>query len=198
MPSASGYLASSVMAANVAASLLEIERDRLLGSISHLERSVDELKVAIAEQGPDQDYRDAINENVVVIAKYKARVAALEEEIQRVKSGSTSLLSAVPVVDEDNMQQAITQLRQQMGLAPTCAPAFASQQQQGSTAATATAAAAAAAAAGQPSVEDMETDHSSAAVPSADPGASADRHGQSEPHEQQQRQQQGSADGVWL
>jgi hypothetical protein len=180
------------MAANAAASLLEIERDRLLGSISHLERSVDELKAAIAEEGPDQDYRDAINENVVVIAKYKARVAALEEEIQRVKSGSTSLLAAVPVVDEDNMQQAISHLRQQMGLAPPSALTPAAQQQQqqqqqGS-------AADAAAAADQQRVADMELDHPSAAAaaPSAGCGAA------SSIHTEQQQQQPEGRDGVWL
>lgn len=179
------------MAANVAASLLEIERDRLLGSISHLERSVDELKAAIAAEGPDQDYRDAINENVVVIAKYKARLAALEEEIQRVKSGSTSLLSAVPVVDEDNMQQAISQLRQQMGLAPSSAGDSASQQQQqGSTAA-----------ADQQRVSNMESDHSASATSAAACGAAAEASSGAE-QEQQQQQQPGQqaqeSSGVWL
>uniref|UniRef100_A0A383VKG6 Uncharacterized protein n=1 Tax=Tetradesmus obliquus TaxID=3088 RepID=A0A383VKG6_TETOB len=177
------------MAANVAASLLEIERDRLLGSISHLERSVDELKAAIAAEGPDQDYRDAINENVVVIAKYRARVAALEEEIQRVKSGSTSLLSAVPVVDEDNMQQAISQLRQQMGLAPSPAgdSAAQQQQQQGSTAA-----------ADQQRPADMELDHSASAASAAACGAAAEASRNAEQQQQQPGQQAQGSSGVWL
>jgi hypothetical protein len=177
------------MAASVAAALLEIERDRLLGSISHLERSVDELKAAIAEEGPDQDYRDAIDENVVVIAKYKARVAALEDEIQKVKSGSTALLSAVPVVDEDNMQQAIQQLRQQMGRATPSGQATAEQQQQQDTAA-----------AGQHSPSSMEVDTaSSAAATGTALSAGADSSSQaSRQQQQQQQQQQQGGDGVWL
>jgi hypothetical protein len=181
------------MAANVAASLLEIERDRLLGSILHLERSVDELKAAIAEEGPDQNYRDAINENVVVIAKYKARVAALEDEILKVKSGSTALLSAVPVVDEDNMQQAIQQLRQQMGLAPPSAQASGEQQQQQQPQHHQ----AESGAAGQ-SPSSMDVDNNpSAAGPGTASGAGANSSSQESQQQQQQQQQQGS-DGVWL
>lgn len=47
-------------------------------SLQHLERSNAELRKAIEENGPDPDFRQAINENIVVIAKRRARLEALE------------------------------------------------------------------------------------------------------------------------
>lgn len=86
----------------MAASLLEIERDRLLCSLQHLERSVRELKQAMVDD-PDPEYKTAINENVVVIAKQRARVASLEDEIKRAKGMkgdiSHAQVAAVPVLD---------------------------------------------------------------------------------------------------
>lgn len=90
------------MAVNPAASLLEIERDRLLCSLQHLERSVKELKEAFAED-PDQEYKAAISENLVVIAKQRARVQCLEDEIKRAKGAkgdiSHAQVVAVPVTE---------------------------------------------------------------------------------------------------
>ena len=65
--------------------VLEIERDRLHTALSHLQRSNQELHEALAESGPDREYKVAIEENIVVIAKYRARIAALDEEIRRLK-----------------------------------------------------------------------------------------------------------------
>lgn len=50
-------------------SIVELEIDRLTNALAHLQRSNQELKDAIAEAGPDRDFRDAINENLVTIAK---------------------------------------------------------------------------------------------------------------------------------
>jgi len=84
-------------------SVLEIERDRLQRALHHLEKSVIELKSVINEAGPDPDYKDAIDENVTVIAKYRARIAALDDEITRLKGIkadiSSSMVAAVPVSD---------------------------------------------------------------------------------------------------
>eukprot|EP00775_Hariotina_reticulata_P005987 gene5987-6225_t len=84
-------------------SVLEIERDRLQKALLHLEQSVLLLKAAIVEAGPDPDYKDAIDENVTVIAKYRARIAALDDEIKCLKGMkgdiSSTLVAAVPVID---------------------------------------------------------------------------------------------------
>lgn len=86
--------------AGLAASLLEIERDRLQLSNQHLERSVQELKQAMLED-PDPEYKAAISENLVVIAKQRARVASLEDEIRRAKGLAGDIshaqVAAVPV-----------------------------------------------------------------------------------------------------
>jgi hypothetical protein len=61
---------------------LEIERDRLRNSVEHLERSNAELKEAIQSEGDaDGEYRRAIDENIVIIAKYRARRAQVDHEI---------------------------------------------------------------------------------------------------------------------
>lgn len=116
------------MGSNAGISLLEIERDILKGTVDHLQRSVEELKTAIAETGPDQDYKVAINENVVLIAKTRARIAALDDEIERSRgvTGDISMcqLATVPVSDVDmNMQQ------QHGSLAPPTASSEMQQQQ---------------------------------------------------------------------
>ena len=40
--------------------VLEIERDRLKNSCTHLQRSNAELQIAIEEAGPDPDFKQAI------------------------------------------------------------------------------------------------------------------------------------------
>eukprot|EP00879_Flechtneria_rotunda_P012858 GHRR01013426.1.p1 GENE.GHRR01013426.1~~GHRR01013426.1.p1 ORF type:complete len:205 (+),score=84.22 GHRR01013426.1:412-1026(+) len=97
------------------ASLLELEQDRLKGAVQHLERSVGELKQAIVETGPDQDYNDAINENVVVIAKYRARIAALNDEIKRATKGdiSGSQLATTSVKEQHYREWQLWQQQQQ-------------------------------------------------------------------------------------
>lgn len=99
--------------AALAASLLEIERDRLLCSLQHLERSVKELKQAMVDD-PDPEYKTAISENLVVIVKQRARVASLEDEIKRAKGMkgdiSHAQVAAVPVLE--SQQQAAPSGRQ--------------------------------------------------------------------------------------
>lgn len=62
---------------------LEAELQRLKHSNAALERSITELKQALATDGADLDYRQAIHENVVLLAKQRARVASLEAELAR-------------------------------------------------------------------------------------------------------------------
>lgn len=124
--SSTQVLCRKQMSAGAGTSLLEQERDRLKCALGHLERSVTELKAAVADSGPDPDYKEAITENITVIAKYRARVAALEEEIQHIKglkgNGSVQQLATVPVVDDPVYSQQQPSIRQQ--------PELASQQQQ--------------------------------------------------------------------
>jgi len=79
-------------------SALEQERDRLANALAQLARSNAELQRELdaARDGGrplDRDYKEALQDNVVVVARYRARVAALEEEIEKVKRG------AAPVVE---------------------------------------------------------------------------------------------------
>jgi hypothetical protein len=102
--------------AGLAASLMEIERDRLLCSLQHLERSVKELKQAMAED-PDPEYKAAISEDLVVIAKQRARVQCLEDEIKRAKGMagdiSQSQLAAVSLTEAPTGPQLHQQQQQQ-------------------------------------------------------------------------------------
>lgn len=55
-------------------SLLEIELDRLKNAVAHLVQSNVELKEAYQEGDKDPEYKQALEENIVVIAKYRAQV----------------------------------------------------------------------------------------------------------------------------
>jgi septal ring factor EnvC (AmiA/AmiB activator) len=57
---------------------------RLENAVGHLVRSNTELKEAIARQeDEDGEFRSAIGENIVLIAKYRAKIARLKEEISK-------------------------------------------------------------------------------------------------------------------
>merc|ERR1712070_571303 len=62
----------------------EGEVGRLIGelehSISHLQRSNEELEAHMKEHGHDADLRSAIGENIVVIAKRKAMIEDLRKQ----------------------------------------------------------------------------------------------------------------------
>ncbi|EFJ48118.1 hypothetical protein VOLCADRAFT_91371 [Volvox carteri f. nagariensis] len=84
----------------MAAPVLKIEIDELTNSIQHLERSNRELK-ELLQTDPDPEYRLAIGENITTIAKKRARVAALEEELRRLTGEEyESDAVALPVADE--------------------------------------------------------------------------------------------------
>ncbi|CAG9466715.1 unnamed protein product [Pedinophyceae sp. YPF-701] len=72
-------------------SVLEAEAGRLSNSISHLERSIREIKQAIAEEGPCVEYKEAVGENIVLIAKQKAALAAIEEQIRKAKGADAPI-----------------------------------------------------------------------------------------------------------
>lgn len=80
---------------------LEAEKARLKNSVGHLERSIGELKEAISEHGDeDREFKKAIEENIVVIAKNRARIELLDEEIGELKQGIQNLggnMVSVPV-----------------------------------------------------------------------------------------------------
>ena len=57
---------------------------RLENAVGHLARSNTELKEAIARQeDEDGEFRSAIGENIVLIAKYRAQIARLKEEMSK-------------------------------------------------------------------------------------------------------------------
>jgi hypothetical protein len=76
-------------------SALEQERNRLANALAQLERSNAELRRELdaARDGgrpPDRDYKEALQDNLVVVARYRARVAALDEEIEKVTRGAAA------------------------------------------------------------------------------------------------------------
>lgn len=65
---------------------------RLENAVGHLVRSNTELKEAIARQeDEDGEFRSAIGENIVLIAKYRAKIARLKEEISKSASSLTNV-----------------------------------------------------------------------------------------------------------
>lgn len=77
-------------------SLLEIERDQLSNSVLHLQRSNVELKEAF-QADHDPEYKVALEENLVTIAKYKSRIASLEEKILEAKGIIVAQPVALPI-----------------------------------------------------------------------------------------------------
>jgi peptidoglycan hydrolase CwlO-like protein len=83
---------------------LEGDKARLKNSVVHLERSISELKEAIkSEADEDREFKKAIEENIVVIARYKAKIDRLDKEIMTLKQGIQHLdrQAAVPVTEEN-------------------------------------------------------------------------------------------------
>lgn len=76
---------------------MEAEKIRLENSVGHLQRSIVELKEAIEEGDPDREFKQAIEENIVVIAKYKARIERLDKEITNLTRGFQDLGSQATV-----------------------------------------------------------------------------------------------------
>lgn len=73
------------------ASALKDEIDRLKNSVHHLERSNKELQAELLANGRDEDYQTAIGENIVLLAKQKARIVSLEEELSAVEGGMSAM-----------------------------------------------------------------------------------------------------------
>ena len=77
---------------------LQGEKLRLENAVEHLQRSIVELQQVIAEDGdPDREFKLAIEENIVVIAKYKARIERLDKEIANFKKGFQDLSGQVAI-----------------------------------------------------------------------------------------------------
>ncbi|GIL56878.1 hypothetical protein Vafri_12115 [Volvox africanus] len=92
----------------MSAPILKLEIDELKNSIHHLERSNCELK-DLLQTDPDPEYRIAIGENITTIAKKRARVAALEEELRRLagEEYEHDAAVAVPACDEASRDQSV-------------------------------------------------------------------------------------------
>jgi chromosome segregation ATPase len=77
---------------------LEGDKARLENAVVHLQRSINELKSAIASEGDeDREFKKAIEENIVVIAKYTAKIERLDKEIKELKIGIQYLDGQVSV-----------------------------------------------------------------------------------------------------
>eukprot|EP01026_Neomeris_dumetosa_P062768 TRINITY_DN59483_c0_g2_i2.p2 TRINITY_DN59483_c0_g2~~TRINITY_DN59483_c0_g2_i2.p2 ORF type:complete len:175 (-),score=23.84 TRINITY_DN59483_c0_g2_i2:73-573(-) len=87
--------------------VLEKERQDLLLAIQHLQRSNTELYQVIKEYGPDVDYREAIGENIVAIAKKRSRIQQIEKEL--IAMGSEIIMTATEdqkdVINDNQLQK---------------------------------------------------------------------------------------------
>lgn len=81
-------------------SVLELRVIELRRSIEHLERSISELKAAMKESGPDPVYREAINEDIVLVAQKKAILAVMEKELEAIR-GSRGEVPGPMDTDQD-------------------------------------------------------------------------------------------------
>ena len=72
--------------ADLSASVLEAEFKTLQNSNVHLRQSIAELKQAMQEER-DPEYKAAIEENIVLIAKQEARMELLRAEILAARGG---------------------------------------------------------------------------------------------------------------
>jgi len=78
------------------------ERMKLENSVKHLDRSIMELKKAIAEEGDaDREYKKAIEENIVVLARYRARISALDSAIEDMHAGIVDVCGSIGVPTGD-------------------------------------------------------------------------------------------------
>ncbi|KAK9834638.1 hypothetical protein WJX74_006471 [Apatococcus lobatus] len=66
---------------------LHQERLRLLNAVNHLQQSNAALEEE-SQSDPDPELRDAVRENVLVLAKYRTKVTEIEEELQLLEPAS--------------------------------------------------------------------------------------------------------------
>ena len=65
--------------------VLEGQLRELENSIAHLRRSNQELSTALAEAGgEDRDFREAINENIVILLQKEQRAIELRDQVGKV------------------------------------------------------------------------------------------------------------------
>lgn len=115
--------------------LLEDELNQLRRHVAMMERSNIELKEALAE-AYDPDFREAVQDNIVSIARAKARCEALEKQLA---ASATSSGALPPAADDVEMAPAAPLAPQQASASMTVPTALAGPSidaAQGSTAAT--------------------------------------------------------------
>eukprot|EP00210_Caulerpa_lentillifera_P002904 g2772.t1 len=82
---------------------LEIERERLKNAVFHLKRTNGELEEILKEEGHDPELRQAIGENIVIIAKYLGEIERLDQEIRKARGEIVNITSsqkaAIPVME---------------------------------------------------------------------------------------------------
>lgn len=82
------------------AEALRDELSRVQNNLHHLQRSNAELKEALQTDGPDPDFKLAIEENIVLIAKLRARAEALEKEIHKIEESTHGSAAEMMMSDE--------------------------------------------------------------------------------------------------
>jgi hypothetical protein len=81
----------------MSAVLLREEVQKLEHRAHHLMRSCKELQDEMATCGKDPDFKMAIEENIVLIAKYRARIESLREEISSLEGTNNSQAQEHPM-----------------------------------------------------------------------------------------------------
>lgn len=82
---------------------LEIEKERLQKAVYHLKRSNRELEDALVSEGPDREFRQAIGENIVIIARYQGEIERLDQEIRKAHGEVVNVTSSqrIPIPVEE-------------------------------------------------------------------------------------------------
>ncbi|KAL3158504.1 hypothetical protein ABBQ38_010736 [Trebouxia sp. C0009 RCD-2024] len=89
--------------------VLEIELHRLENSCQHLQRSNQELQQAMDLDGPDPDFRQAVQDNIVTLARQQAKIAKLEQEIKEAKAANNLELASTAGTEPQQLAQQAAQ-----------------------------------------------------------------------------------------
>ncbi|KAL3160197.1 hypothetical protein ABBQ32_010958 [Trebouxia sp. C0010 RCD-2024] len=94
--------------------VLEIELHRLENSCQHLQRSNQELQQAMDLDGPDPDFKQAVEDNIVTLARQQAKIAKLEQEIREAKAAHDLELASTAGTEPQQLTQQAAQTANSM------------------------------------------------------------------------------------
>mmetsp|Transcript_27617 Transcript_27617/g.49251 ORF Transcript_27617/g.49251 Transcript_27617/m.49251 type:complete len:129 (-) Transcript_27617:829-1215(-) len=85
--------------------VVQEELSRLENAVRHLRRSNAEMKEELTSNGPDRELKEAIEENIVTIAKYVADIEGLKTQLREL-GGPLAVPHSDEVPDREQPSQA--------------------------------------------------------------------------------------------